>query len=118
MLHAAGLYLQQDSASFGAQATDNGLTRGCGLCIGTACVFSLLCPDHPGHGAGTLQETGARLHGDSGGGLAVEAAADDIGQRGIAQRGHGYAVALVGDGVHLLDELQRREGRVPVHHLV
>ena len=94
-------------------------TEGCGLCIATASMFSPLLSDRlrmqqTRHAA----ETGARLHGDSGGGLAVEAAADDIGQRRVAQGGHGYAVGLVGDGVHLLDELQRREGRVAIHHLV
>lgn len=96
-----------DSASFGALATGTDLTRGCGFRIGNADKFSLLLAGTSGHAMEQARSrTGARLHSDSGGGLAVEAAADDVGQRGVAQRGHGYPVGLVGDGMHLLDELQ------------
>ena len=56
-------------------------------------------------------------NGDARARVAVEAAPDDVGERGIAQRGHVDGVAGVGDGVHLLNEGQRREGRVAVAHL-
>ena len=119
MLHLVAISSQCNKSL--APATDPHMPDACafGYVLRQRACSDFCLPASWAHGGGgTQQETGARLHGDAGGGLAVEAAADDGGQRGVAQRGHGDAVRLVGDGVHLLDELQRREGRVPVHHLV
>ena len=60
----------------------------------------------------------ARRHGDARARVAVQAAADDVSKRRVAQRRHVDRVRRVGDCMHLLDEGQRREGRVAGHHLV
>ena len=57
-------------------------------------------------------------HGDARARVTVQAAADHVRKRGVAQWRHVDHVRRVGDGVHLLDKRQRRERRVARHHLV
>ena len=73
-----------------------------------------VCTDH--HMPARAGALCPRLHGDARARVAVQAAADDVGERGVAQRRHVDRVGRVGDGVHLLDEgaaPRRACGRTP-----
>lgn len=60
----------------------------------------------------------ADLHGDACARISVQALLHDVEQGCILDGVKGNAVVRVGDGMHLLNECQSAEGRVPIHHLV